>query len=151
MMHMNGFDKNGLIVDENYQTEVLSRNKSPLHASLDWLKENGLIDAIDLEKFDAIRKHRNELAHGTLSFLTDPEKNVDSEIFGSLIELVTKIEKAWFFYFELAINPEDYPDDLKPEDVTPGSIVSLQLLMEIATGLEPEPGFYLMHFLANKA
>ncbi|GAI34251.1 unnamed protein product, partial [marine sediment metagenome] len=33
----NGFDENGWIIDDKYKTEVLSKNKSPLYASLAWL------------------------------------------------------------------------------------------------------------------
>jgi hypothetical protein len=42
--YTNGLDKNGSIVGPEYQTEVASRNKSVLYASLDWLLEHEVID-----------------------------------------------------------------------------------------------------------
>ena len=43
-----GFDKYGETIDPEYQTEVLSKNKNPLYASLQWLRENNAVDDADL-------------------------------------------------------------------------------------------------------
>lgn len=59
-----GYDsEKGMIVDDKFKTEVLNRNRSPLHASLDWLKENNVIDAEDMLQFIKVKDCRNELAH----------------------------------------------------------------------------------------
>ncbi|MEJ1959714.1 MAG: hypothetical protein WDM70_10100 [Nitrosomonadales bacterium] len=57
------FDESGEIIDEKYNTAVLSRNKSPLYASLNWLSETGVIDENDLLSFERIKTARNSLAH----------------------------------------------------------------------------------------
>lgn len=42
-----GFDQNGPIINEKYKTEVLSQNRSPLYASLLWLRDMHAIDKQD--------------------------------------------------------------------------------------------------------
>jgi len=146
----NGFDKNGPIVGEEYKTEVLSKSKSPLYASLLWFKEMGAINNSDIEAFNTIRKHRNELAHEILEFITNANKNLDTTIFQTLIQLLSKIEKWWFVNFELAINPDIAEDDVNLDEVIPGPIWSLQLMLDIALGNEPEEGYYYKAFEENK-
>ena len=56
--YVTGFNPEGDIVDEKYETQVLSRNKSPTYASLDWLLENEVIDTADIEAFERIKCKR---------------------------------------------------------------------------------------------
>jgi hypothetical protein len=65
-----GFDSSGFIVDPKYQAEVLSKNRSPIYASLEWLKESHAIDEADVAAFDRIRQTRNEIAHEITQMLT---------------------------------------------------------------------------------
>lgn len=141
-----GFDQNGLIIGEQYKSEVLSKSKSLLYASLLWFKEMGAVDDKDIEKFDAIRKHRNEVTHELLSFLSDAKRNLDVEKFQELIALLSKIEKWWLINFEMAIDPDMVPNDVDPDEVIAGPIWSLQLMLDIALGNEPEEGYYYNEF-----
>lgn len=141
-----GFDENGLIINDQYKSEVLSKSKSPLFASLLWFKEMGAIDDKDIETFDGIRKHRNEVTHELMSFLSDAERNMDAEKFQELVSLLSKIEKWWLINFEMAIDPDMVPDDVDPDEVIPGPIWSLQLMLDIALGNEPEEGYYYNEF-----
>ncbi len=142
----NGFDENGLLVGEEYKSEVLAKSKSPLYASLLWFKEMGAIDDSDIEIFNGIRKHRNEVTHELLSYVSDAKKNFQVEKFQELIALLSKIEKWWLVNFEMAINPEMVPDDVDPDEVIAGPIWSLQLMLDIALGNEPEEGYYYNEF-----
>ena len=142
-----GFDEHGLTLGEAYRSEVLSKSKSKLYASLLWLKEQGGIDQSDLEAFDSIRIHRNELAHDPLPFLANHERDFDISKFQTLIALLAKIEKWWVVYFELTINPEILPDGADPDEIIPGPVWSLQLLLDIALGNEPEEGYYYNAFM----
>lgn len=137
-----GFNENGYIIDEKYKTEVLSLSKSKLYASLLWLQTLEAIDQQDIVKFDAIKRHRNEVAHETMQFLADADKNFDVTKFTDLIALLTKIEKWWFLNFEVSIDPDMLPKGANAEDVVPGAIWSLQLMLDIALGNEPEEGYY---------
>ena len=64
-----GFDQNGPIVDPKYETKVLSLDKSPLRASLLWLKDMDVISLDDMLIVDRIREHRNQLAHELMKFV----------------------------------------------------------------------------------
>ena len=149
----NGFNKNGWIIDkEEYRKEVLSLSdkKNKLYASLLWFKKMGAVNDSDISIFDSIRKHRNELAHETMEFLANVEKNFDATKFHDLIALLSKIEKWWFINFEAAIDPDMLPDGTDPSEVIPGPIWSLQLMLDIALGNEPEEGFYYNAFKSQK-
>jgi hypothetical protein len=141
----NGFDQNGLILDDSYKVEVLSKNKSRLYASLLWFKEMGAIDDADIEAFDAIRKHRNEVTHELLDFLSNAERNLHVAKFKDLLRLLSKIEKWWFVNFEMAINP-DIPEDVNVDEVMFGPMLSMQLMLDIALGNEPQEGYYYNAF-----
>lgn len=147
----NGYDKNGPIVGEEYKNEVLTKSKSPLYASLLWFKEMGAIDDGDIKKFNRIRQHRNELTHEIMEYLSNVNKNLDTSIFQNLIQLLSKIEKWWFVNFELAINPDIAEKDVNLDEVIPGPIWSLQLMLDIALGNEPEEGYYYNAFEENKS
>lgn len=147
-----GFDEHGhLVLGESYRTEVLSKNRSRFYASLLWVKEQGGIDQDDLEAFDVIRKYRNELAHEPLAFVASSERNFDATKFKLLTSLFCKIEKWWVIYFELPVNPEMLPEGAGPEEIIPGPVWSLQLLLDIALCNEQEEGFYYNVFMQNKA
>lgn len=47
----------------------------------------------DIDIFESICMHRNELAHEPISFLTSHNREFDIEKFSSLVELFKKIEK----------------------------------------------------------
>jgi hypothetical protein len=146
-----GFDEHGVIVGDAYRREVLSKNRNKLYASLLWIKEQGGLDQGDLDVFDAIRVHRNELAHEPLAFVASDARNLDVSKFQQLVALLVKVEKWWVVWFELAINPEMLPQGADPEEIIPGPVWSLQLLLDIALGNEPEEGFYYNAFMQRKA
>lgn len=61
--YTNDFDQNGLIISHEYQQKVTSRSKSVLYATLDWLRENDVVDDSDLATFERLKKVRNQIAH----------------------------------------------------------------------------------------
>ena len=146
----NGFDQNGLIMDEKYKTDVLSKSKNKLYASLLWLKEMEAINQSDIDAFDSIRKHRNEVAHELMDFVTNSNRNFEASIFQELINLLKKVETWWFINFEASIDPDILPEGTDPNEVIPGPIWSLQLMLDIALGNEPEEGYYHKVYNENK-
>ncbi len=66
------------------------------------------------------------------------------------IILLTKIEKWWFVNFELSIDPDMLPEGANPDEVIPGPIWSLQLMLDISLGNEPEEGYYYTAFKQAK-
>lgn len=144
------FDEKGSIVDEQYKTDVLVRSKSKLYASLLWLEEMNAIEQTDLAMFDSIRQHRNEVAHEPMEFLASAKRNFDSSKFQDLILLLVKIEKWWFVNFELSIDPDMLPEGANPDEVVSGPVWTLQLMLDIALGNEPEQGYYYKAFKQAK-
>jgi hypothetical protein len=148
--YMTGFDENGIIVGDGFKRDVSSKHANPLYAAILWLQEQGAINDDDVIQFHFVREHRNQLAHEILRFITEPGRDVDADLFSALINLLRKIETWWFINFELAINGESYPDDVDPEEVTPGTLLTLQLMLEVALGTEPEKGHYYHAYQAAK-
>src|SRR5258708_18244307 len=56
-----GWNETGPLIEPEYQQEVLSRNRSPTYASLDWLREHEAIDQNDMALFEKLKKIRNTL------------------------------------------------------------------------------------------
>ncbi|NWH06718.1 hypothetical protein [Desulfobacter latus] len=146
-MYTNGFDENGLIIDEKYKSLVLSLNKSPLYASLEWFKKNGVIDQADIETFTEIKNCRNALAHELPNFITEGIKSDPIPNFTSIIELLGKIEKWWVFNFEVAINPDLEDVEVDENEIIPGRLITLQLLTDIALGPEEKSEYYYKEFI----
>jgi len=90
-----GYNENGLIIDEKYKKEVLNLNKSPLYASIFWLKDMDAINDNDIEIFDKIRKCRNDITHEIANFISKGAKTDPLPLFNSMIDLLHKIEKWW--------------------------------------------------------
>ena len=132
--YADGYDRNGPIVGKTYETEVLSRNRSSIYASLDWLLEQGAIDSDDLESFEKIKSVRNRVAHEILSLFTKGKDfNLVNE-FEPLIELMRKIGVWWVMNVEIPTNPDYDGEDVDASGVVPGSILSLQLMLEVVSG-----------------
>jgi len=83
-----GFNENGWIVNENYKTKVLSLNKSPLYASLEWLKGMNVIVDEDIEEFNKIKNCRNEIAHEIANFISKGSKIDPLPLFSKMIDLL---------------------------------------------------------------
>lgn len=146
---INGFDENGVIVSPEYKEKVLTLNRSPLYASLKWLQDMNAIDDKDIERFEYIKKCRNTLAHEMLTFASLGVEFDVAEVLEEMIGLLRKIEIWWFENLEMVIDPEAYPEDLDLEQVIPGPVWSLQMLIDVALGPEDEARKYYDHFVAN--
>jgi hypothetical protein len=132
--YVDGFIGDKLIINENYNKEVLSRHKNTLYASLDWHLEKGIISKEDIELFHELRKQRNKLAHEMTTVIF--EGNNDSIIVNleRMINLLKKIELWWIVNVGIPTDPyiNTDIDDMDIEHIIPGSIMMIQLLLEIA-------------------
>ncbi|MDD9315808.1 hypothetical protein [Acinetobacter lactucae] len=146
---INGFDENGVIVSSEYKEKVLSLNRSPLYASLKWLQDMNAIDNKDLERFEHIKRCRNTLAHEMLIFASSGVDFNVTDAFNEMVGLLRKIEMWWFENLDMAIDPEAYPKDLDLDQVIPGPVWSLQMIIDVALGPEEEARKYYDHFVEN--
>jgi hypothetical protein len=130
-----GFDATGDRIDPKYQTDVLSRNKSPVYASLDWLKSMNAINDADIEAFNRVKTCRNILVHNLFSRLGSDGMPPDFEkCFEEMASLLHKIELWWIREVEMPTDPDFDGKEIPDSEIAPGRIIGLQLLCEIALG-----------------
>ena len=132
--YTNAWDETGPVVGPQYQSEVSSRRKSALYASLDWLRENEAIDSSDLETFEQLKKTRNQLAHKLFAVVTGQEESDHISQFAVLVGLLRKIEVWWIVNVEISTNPDYDGKDIDESGIVPGPVLSLQMLIEVASG-----------------
>jgi len=143
--YMVSFDTDGEIVDEKYETAVLSRNKSPLYASLDWLIENNVIDQTDIQKFERLKSTRNSLAHELPSLVLGGADFQIKDRFEELVVLLRKIEVWWVVNFEIPINPDFDGKEIDEDSIVPGPLLMIQMMLEVLSGNEE----LLKHYQEN--
>jgi hypothetical protein len=129
-----GVDETGHIVSSDYKALVLGRNKSPLYASLDWLREHEAIDEADLLTFEDLKKTRNLLAHQLFNVVTGQVESEHSRQFQVLFALLRKIETWWVVNVEIPTNPDYDGQSIDEAGIVPGAVLSLQMLFEVASG-----------------
>ena len=145
-----GFIDNEWIINENYEKKVLSLNKSTLYASLEWLKNMGAIDDIDIKIFNEIKNCRNELAHEIVDYISkDPKRDI-LPFFSKISDLLDKIERWWILNVEIPTDPDLYDKEIDEKGIIPGLTMAIRLLIDIALGTEEESKFYYNEFLKRK-
>ncbi len=143
----NGFDQTGDKIDPEYQSSVLSRNKSPLYASLDWLKHMNAIDNEDIASFDRIKNCRNVLAHRLFATLSSEGLPSNFEkCFHEMVSLLRKVEVWWIKEVEITTDPDFDGQEIDEDDIQPGRVLGLQLLCDIALGDAERSRLYFDEF-----
>lgn len=129
-----GWSKEGNTVSPEYADKVLSRNKSSVYASLNWLLENQAIDESDLATFELLKKTRNLLAHRLFEVVTGQAESPHQQQFTVLVALLRKIEVWWVVNVEIPTNPDYADEEIDEAGIVPGAILSLQMLLQVASG-----------------
>lgn len=141
-----GLDESGELIDPKYQTEVLARNRSPVYASLSWLQENGAIEQADLDTFERIKAARNELTHNLYELVAGNFPPGHAHLFAELVALIRKIEVWWLVNVEIPTDPDYDGQEIQENDIVPGPVIMLQLMLEVASGNEE----FLQHFRQSR-
>src|SRR5260221_3362925 len=145
--YMVGFDQTGPHFDPKYQFEVLARNSSPVYASLDWLKESHAIEDDDISTFEKVKTYRNNLANELPRIL---QRGIPSEMpehFAEMVALLDKIERWWIVNVEIPTNPEFAGETIDEEKILAGSVMILQLMMDVALRNEEDSTKYINEFI----
>ncbi len=129
-----GWSEEDNTVSPEYANNVLSRNKSVVYASLNWLIEQQAIDESDLATFEQLKRTRNLLAHRLFDIVTGHAESLHQEQFNTLVELLRKIEVWWVVNVELATNPDYDDQEIDEAGIVSGAILSLQMLLHVASG-----------------
>jgi hypothetical protein len=139
----NGFDESGDKIDPKYTADVLARNRSPVHASLAWLKDQNAINDHDVETFDRVKGCRNNLAHKLLSVLeSEGLPGEYAQCFFDMVALLRKIEEWWITNVEIPTNPDFDGAEVDEGGFVPGPVMTMQLLMDIALGDDERSRLY---------
>jgi len=142
-----GFDENGDIIDPKYEADVLSRNRSRLYASLNWLKEMSAIDDTDMASFERVKACRNHLAHQLLKGVSKEGKPADFiECFVEMARLTHKIELWWIKNVEIPTSSDFEGEDIDENGIIPGTVIGLRVLCDIALGTDEQSRFYYEEF-----
>jgi hypothetical protein len=129
-----GFAETNPIFESEYQSKVLSRSKSRLYASLDWLLEHEAVDETDLYTFENLKKIRNLLAHQLFNVVTGQTESDHVSQFPVLVALLRKVEVWWVVNVEIPTNPDYDGKEIDEAGIVPGAVLSLQMLIEVASG-----------------
>jgi hypothetical protein len=129
-----GLSPEGANVSPEYQREVLSRNKSPVYASLSWLQEHEAIVPEDVATFETLKSTRNLLAHQLFSVVTGQVESQHTQQFEQLVALLRKIEVWWVVNVEIPTNPDFDGQGIDEAGIVPGAVLSLQMLIQVASG-----------------
>jgi uncharacterized protein YutE (UPF0331/DUF86 family) len=144
------WDKDGAHPGSDYESKVLALAKSPLQATLLWFQDRGAISETDLETFSKARKLRNEIAHDLPEFLSSPNREINQRTFEGLLEVTHKIGVWWVINVEVATDPDNYDEQIDESGVKTGTLLLIQMMMDIAFGNEPEEGYYYNAFKNQK-
>ncbi len=132
---------------QEYESKVLSRNRSVVYASLDWLAERAAINNEDLAVFERVKQCRNTVAHELLSVVggTGAPPDFDQR-FENMVNLLKKIETWWIREVEIPTDPDLAGQEIDEKGIVPGSVMMLQVLCDIALGDQERSRFYLDGF-----
>ena len=143
------FDENGDIIDPRYESEVLSKKRSPLYASMEWLKDMDAISEEDVALFDKAKDIRNKVAHEINGLLVEGLPPDLPENFENIVKLLDKIERWWIVNVELEINPQLADKEIDAEEIVPGPVLNLKMMIDIALGSDEQAEIYIKEFTKN--
>lgn len=115
-------------VDARYETEVLSRSKHRLEASVLWLVEMGALTAAQGARVQEVREHRNKIAHQLALLLVDPSHEIDLTLLEDMAAIIRAVG-AFFGRIAMDCDPEFDGRDVKDEDIRSGTSLLMDHLI----------------------
>jgi hypothetical protein len=121
----------GLVIPE------ISQKKGEFHdfyASCLWFQNLEAITEDDVKDIQAIRKHRNMIAHEPVKLLIDDTTDISIDLLKKAQALLNKIDKWWILEIEIPASGEYTADhNITESDVESGMTLLLNYFMEIAS------------------
>ena len=117
-----------------YKKEVRALDKNIENASLKWFLQLDVITVDDFEKYQVIRKRRNDITHKLLKNLNDGFTENDIKLFGDMLEIYNKIDKWWINEIEIPITGNDIPEDYNRNEVCGAQAMILSIINSIVLG-----------------
>lgn len=130
------WDSDNYISEETakYKKEVRALDKNIENASLKWFLQLDVITVDDFEKYQVIRKRRNDITHKLLKNLNDGFTENDNKLFGDMLEIYNKIDKWWINEIEIPITGNDIPEDYDRNEVCGAQAMILSIINFIVLG-----------------
>lgn len=132
------WNERGPVASAAYRSEVLGldpRGKGdPIRGSIAWLRKMDAITESDEAAITAVTDARNRLAHELTGLIGGSLPEDFSSHYPTLMTLVSKIEKWWILNVEVATNPDFDDAEIDEEGITPGSVIAMDMLAQIALG-----------------
>jgi hypothetical protein len=140
---------------DDYRSEVLSLDpkgkNDAVRGSLKWLLKMGVIDPQEEQRFIEIKNARNAVAHA-LGPIIGGEKNEEfGAHFAPMLNLLTKVHRWWILNVDIETDPDWGGAAVDPSEITPGSLLLMQILMDVALGNADEASRHLEAFKAAVA
>jgi hypothetical protein len=123
-----------ITMKKQYDTEVLSLDKSVFTASCKWLNNMGAITNEDIQTILSLRELRNTIAHQLPEFLVDDNINITVNELIKIYEILAKIDSWWIREVELPTNPDFVHFDnaeLEKLEVHSGTMIVVNHLIEL--------------------
>ena len=117
-----------------YKKEVRALDKNIENASLKWFLQLDVITVDDFEKYQVIRKRRNDITHKLLKNLNDGFTVYDNKLFGDMLEIYNKIDKWWINEIEILITENDIPEDYDRNEVCGAQAMILSIINSMVLG-----------------
>lgn len=121
-----------------YKKKVRALDKNIENASLKWFLQLDVITVDDFEKYQVIRKRRNDITHELLKNLNDGFTENDVKLFGDVLEIYNKIDKWWINEIEIPITENDISEDYNRNEVCGAQAMILSVINSIVLGNKGE-------------
>lgn len=92
------------------------------------------INEADIAAYEQLKRTRNLLAHQLFNVVTGQVESKHQEQFEVLVTLLRKIEVWWIVNMEIPCNPYFDGEEIDVDGIVPGSILSLEMLLEVVSG-----------------
>jgi hypothetical protein len=122
------------IKEKYYDNKPLSDTSPNLKNTLLWLLDAEAITPEDIEIVRHSEAQRNLIAHELPSILTQKNKSIDMNLLEKLIKVLEKADKWHVANYDAAIIYPKIDFTNKINDITPGSIIFISILINVIMG-----------------
>ena len=146
-------DGDRIVCEESnaYKEKVRALDKNLENASLKWFMDAEVITQEDYDRYQIIRKKRNDITHKLLKNLNEGLGEEDVQLFGDMMRIYNKLDKWWINEIEIPTSADDIPEDYDRNGVCGGQALILSIINEIIFGNEGDKYKELLNeFMKNK-
>lgn len=146
-------DGDRIVCEESnaYKEKVRALDKNLENASLKWFMDAEAITQEDYDRYQIIRKKRNDITHKLLKNLNEGFGEEVVQLFGDMMRIYNKLDKWWINEIEIPTSADDIPEDYDRNGVCGGQVLILSIINEIIFGNEGDKYKELLNeFMKNK-